>query len=355
MRKSLSRPTGGPFALRPEYVSALTNMGNVLRTLGRCNEAEASYRRAIELRPDYSAAWNALAVLLCAEGRSSEAIPYYRRVAELRPGNAPAASNLLYALHYVATSAEVLLKEHRRIVEMMRRRGGEANGRLRGDGGWDCDWQAAGSGGVDGACARFFSDRRRPSRLRSNAKRIRVGYVSPNFNEHPTGRFLVPLLEHHDPERVEVFCYSGTRQADEVTAALKRTAHFWRETNDLTDDQCAQRIREDRIDILVDLSLHMAKNRLGVFARKPCAGADFVAGVSRHNRPGDNRLPADRPVHGQAGGRGGSDANRGGRDVRGAVMESAVVLRVLFAAGAEPGGRAAAGTDERARQFRQFQ
>ena len=80
---------------------------------------------------------------------------------------------------------------------------------------------------------------------------------------------MLPLLRHHDPAKVEVFCYSDAKRADETTARLKQAAHVWRDCAGLTDAELARQVREDRIDILIDLALHTAGNRLPVFARKP--------------------------------------------------------------------------------------
>jgi predicted O-linked N-acetylglucosamine transferase (SPINDLY family) len=98
---------------------------------------------------------------------------------------------------------------------------------------------------------------------------LRVGYVSPDFRDHPVGRFLVSLLAAHDGNRFEVFCYSDVRRADRFTGLLRGHARQWRNTLGLADERMAQLIREDQIDVLVDLTMHMARNRLLLFARKP--------------------------------------------------------------------------------------
>jgi predicted O-linked N-acetylglucosamine transferase (SPINDLY family) len=104
---------------------------------------------------------------------------------------------------------------------------------------------------------------------RSPDRRLRIGYVSPDFNAHPVGRFMLPILSHRDRRRVEIFCYANVRIEDDLTGLLRRHADVWRDTNAFSDAELAERIREDRADILVDLSLHTGRNRLLVFARKP--------------------------------------------------------------------------------------
>jgi predicted O-linked N-acetylglucosamine transferase (SPINDLY family) len=96
-----------------------------------------------------------------------------------------------------------------------------------------------------------------------------VGYVSPDFINHAVARFIEPVLSDHDRSRFEVFCYSNAQTPDTVTARLRALSEHWRDTALLDDAQTAALIREDRIDLLVDLAGHTAGNQLLVFARKP--------------------------------------------------------------------------------------
>jgi len=100
-------------------------------------------------------------------------------------------------------------------------------------------------------------------------RRLRIGYVSPDFKEHPVGRLLVPLLANHDHANFETVCYSDVRCEDAITDRLRGFGDRWSDVSRLSDEQLAERIRQDRIDVLVDLTLHTAGNRLLVFARKP--------------------------------------------------------------------------------------
>ena len=81
--------------------------------------------------------------------------------------------------------------------------------------------------------------------------------------------FTVPLLSHHDHRQFEIFCYADVARPDAVTERLRGHADVWRNTVGLSDQQLADLVRSDQIDILVDLTMHMANNRLLVFARKP--------------------------------------------------------------------------------------
>src|SRR5206468_7773956 len=100
-------------------------------------------------------------------------------------------------------------------------------------------------------------------------RRLRVGYVSGDFREHSATHFTMPLLANHDRDAFEITCYSTTTQPDMYTSKLQRLAHHWIDAAGIDDERLASRIREDEIDILVDLSLHTAGNRLLAFARRP--------------------------------------------------------------------------------------
>ena len=100
-------------------------------------------------------------------------------------------------------------------------------------------------------------------------RRLRVGYVSPDFRSHAVAFFLEPILTHHDPRQVETFCYAGVAVPDETTARFRGLGHHWIDTLGMPDETLATRIRQDAIDLLVDLTGHTGGNRLRVFARKP--------------------------------------------------------------------------------------
>jgi predicted O-linked N-acetylglucosamine transferase (SPINDLY family) len=118
-------------------------------------------------------------------------------------------------------------------------------------------------------------------------RRLRVGYVSPDFREHIVGQNLLPLLREHDHQQMEIFCYANLVRADALTEQFRRYADVWRSIAGLSDSQAVDLVRHDRIDILVDLTLHSAKNRLVVFAHKPAPVQVTFAGY-----PGSTGLDA---------------------------------------------------------------
>jgi protein O-GlcNAc transferase len=100
-------------------------------------------------------------------------------------------------------------------------------------------------------------------------RRLRIGYVSADLREHAAAYYLEPILAAHDRQRFEIFCYADVPDADAVTQRFQRYADQWRSLVGMADEQAAEAIRQDGIDILVDLSGHTGRNRLLVFARKP--------------------------------------------------------------------------------------
>src|SRR5262249_31474418 len=103
----------------------------------------------------------------------------------------------------------------------------------------------------------------------SPERRLRIGYVSPDFCQHVIGRNVLPLLRLHDANQAEVFCYANVRYPDDLTRTYQQIAHHWRDTLRLTNEELADRVRADQIDILVDLALHLGGGRLPAFACKP--------------------------------------------------------------------------------------
>jgi predicted O-linked N-acetylglucosamine transferase (SPINDLY family) len=224
-------------AIRPHNADALCNLGNVLEAQGQLDEAVAAYRSALALRPDLANVHNNLGNIEKERGLIAEAAASYRRALAINPTLAGVHSNLLFALNYAAQDAAALFAGHLGWA----RQHAEPLTAL-----------AAPHGNV-------------PDPLR----RLRIGYVSADLREHPVARFIEPVLAQHDRGGFEIFCYANDAGADEAAARLRAASDHWRCIAGLGDAAAEAMIREDAIDILVDLSGHTARNRLTLFARKP--------------------------------------------------------------------------------------
>ena len=106
---------------------------------------------------------------------------------------------------------------------------------------------------------------------RTMGRRLRIGYVSPDFRRHSTRFFFKPLFAHHDRSRFELYAYANVSKAreDAFTDEYRRMFDHWRDIRGVSDDDAAALILGDGIDILIDCCGHTVDDRLGVFARKP--------------------------------------------------------------------------------------
>jgi len=224
--------------IKPDYAEAHNNLGNALREIRQPDGAVASYRRALEIKPDYAEAYNNLGNVLQDLGQLDSAQKSYSRALEIKPDYSEAHSNKLLAMQYAATYTQAeLFAAHL-------------------------------------AYARHFEEPLKGKWLphpntRDSGKRLKIGYVSPDFRKHSVAYFIETVFAHHNREQVEVYCYSNNPLSDEVTLRLKSLVEHWCDIKAMDDEAAATQIRHDGIDILIDLAGHTAGNRLLTFARKP--------------------------------------------------------------------------------------
>lgn len=251
----------------PGYADALVNLANVLADAGEPEAAEARYREALAIAPGSVEARNNLGRLLLARKRLGEAIACFEETLRARPGHASAMNNLGNALR------------EQGLVEEACRRYREAS-RLRPD-----DPEPVSNLLVammnDPALSPdsvFAAQREFATRFEAGmpavafppraAGRLRVGYVSADLRAHAVSAFAIALLEHHDRARFEVTVYHNAAVEDEFTQRARASADRFIVVAGLSDDELARCVRDDAIDVLVDLSGHTAGNRLLAFARR---------------------------------------------------------------------------------------
>ena len=226
--------------IKPDYADAHSNLGSVLKDIGRLDDAVASYRRALEIKPDYAGAHNNLGSVQKDLGRLDDAMESFRRALTIKPDFTEAHSNLLFTHNYLADQpAATLLTEARHFGDLVARQASPYT-----------DWHGTPA-----------SDRC-----------LRVGLVSGDLRSHPVGFFLEGVLTALFKDaagRLEFFAYHSHFRTDALTERIKACCHGWHSAVGVSDEILAQRIRDDGIDILVDLSGHTAHNRLCMFAWKP--------------------------------------------------------------------------------------
>ena len=222
----------------PRYPGVHNNLGLALTRLGRFDEAIASFRTAIDNEPQAAAPHNNLGNTLRDQNDLEGAIASYRNALAIQSDYATAYSNLLLTLNYLPGKSQAELFQA--ALKFERTQAGDVS-------------QGQPS----------FRNSREKGRV------LRIGYVSPDFRMHSVAHFTRKLIGAHNRDQVEVFCYANVIRQDEITSELHAQADHWLSIVGMTDEDVADRIREQRIDILVDLAGHTAGNRLPVFARKP--------------------------------------------------------------------------------------
>ena len=258
--------------LKPDYAEAYYNLGIALRSIGHRDEAIAAYRSALRLKPDLVAAYGNLGGVLAGKGALDEAIGAYRQALRFDQGDAEIHNNLGNALLAQARHDEAIASYEQALRLPLTSTTIHSNflaslhycplttpARLFAAHG---EYDARHAAPLRGAW-------RSHRNLADPGRRLKIGYVSPDFWHNVISHFLTPLLEAHDHGQFEIHCYASVERPDAVTDRLRKTADVWRDVLGLGDEALAEQIRADGIDILVDLSQHMGGNRLLVFARKP--------------------------------------------------------------------------------------
>ncbi|MEQ9412035.1 MAG: tetratricopeptide repeat protein [Fuerstiella sp.] len=223
--------------LVPSSYEVHLNRGNLFQEAGNVFDAIEDYQRAIAIDPTQPSAVAGLGRALQKTGCWEECLEAHRLAAELAPNNQQYQSSYLYSATLSPLLSEDLVRQ----------------------------FHAAWGRKLEASIA--------PLAVHLNDlttdRRLRIGYVSPDLRSHATMRFLYPLLQAHDRSAVELFFYSETVWEDDVTERVRELSDGWCATRGLSDPELAERIQQDRIDILVDLAGHTSENRLPVFARRP--------------------------------------------------------------------------------------
>ncbi len=256
--------------IRSQWPEAHFGLGCALQRLGKVQEAEEEFKTVVELKPEHASATVSLARIWVAQrhtvkalsilhsflaidprnptvniavaeiarsiGDSERAVVAYRNALETDANNRRLFSSYLFALNFLPEigNAEIL-EEHVRYANCFATEAKSV-------------WPRA----------RFES-----------GKKLRIGYVSPDFRRHSVSCFFEPLLTHHDRNEFEVYCYFNSVDRDHITERFEALSDGWCDIAQMDDSAVAARILGDEIDILVDLSGHTTGDRLGVFARRP--------------------------------------------------------------------------------------
>ncbi len=252
---------------KPDHVQALNNMGNALADMSRPGEAEAAFRKALRYRPDYADAYSNLGRALKDLGRADEAIAAWERTLQLVPQHAAARSQKLRQQQELCDfSASAEFSEVRTTLgvtgdkvppfALLSAEDDPARQRLRSER-WARDIVAT-------------APPARPPRPERRPKKLRVGYFSANFHDHPTLRLISGLLREHDRSRFDVFVYSfGRQKSGDLRKRLQQDVREFHDVEHLSPRQIADLARSHGMDIAIDLDGHTRAARAEIFANRP--------------------------------------------------------------------------------------
>lgn len=212
-------------------------IANIYQTVGRYSKVVEYRMKAMELEPENIGIWSNLAVDMMVLGKTEEGIGLLRRTLEKNPTNSAVHSNLLWYLHYLPDNdPHMLLEEHLRWGQMQ---------------------------------APPHMARTSHENEPDPDRRLRVGYLCPDFRLHPTANTFNQFLDGHDREVVEVYGYGNVAKPDEVTEQLKQKFDCYQHIYGMADQALVDLIEKDKIDILVGIGGHVGNNRLVAMAYKP--------------------------------------------------------------------------------------
>jgi len=225
-------------SLNPTDVITWNNNGSALSGMGQNSRALDCFQKAIEIDPSYAYSYRNLGRARQSMGEFADAVACFKQALVLKPDFSEVFSSLLFCLSHLDTvDLAESYKAH---------------------------------------CA--FGERFEPPLIKKRfahantpdpARRLILGFVSPDLYHHAVTPFIEPVWEAFNRDQFEIRVYANRAHADKTTERLKRLADSWVTVSNWPDDELARRIRSDRVDILFDLSGHTVHNRLLVFARKP--------------------------------------------------------------------------------------
>ncbi|RMF21413.1 MAG: tetratricopeptide repeat protein, partial [Cyanobacteria bacterium J083] len=259
--------------LKPNYAGIYAQLGSVLYQQNKSCRAVQCYERAIALEPDNASYYNNLGLIFEAQQDRERATLYFEQALRLEPNLAASIQNLglLSAKQGDNLKAIKLLRQaveqnpqshdlHSSLIFMLSNTEGITSEEILQEAKTWCDRHVISAG---------LKPMSHDNEL-SSQRRLKIGYVSPDFRRHSVSYFMQPLLASHNRDQVEVFCYSNMprENEDEVTETIQTLTDHWRNIAQMNPYQVAQQIQADKIDILVDLAGHTKGNSLIAFGLK---------------------------------------------------------------------------------------
>lgn len=220
----------------PDFFANVNNIAAANYKLYRYNKAITFFKRALELKPDTDYVLAILAEALFRRGDHKESQYYFKRAIEISPNMFKTYSDMLLGVLYTdLVSPEEVRAEAENFGKNI---------------------------AAEVQVNTNFSNEK------SKDRRLKIGYLSADFRDHPVPYFMESLLKNHDRDHFEIYVYSTTVIDNPILQRLKAHVEHWKDVQKLSDEKICAEIVDDKIDILIDLAGHTAYNHLKVFAQR---------------------------------------------------------------------------------------
>lgn len=225
---------------QPDYAAAHITLSAALNATEDPLAAMEEIKASIKVLPNIPHLHTNLGIVNLSLSRADDAIACFRKALEIAPNFSHARSSMLFALsHSTKITPEELYREHRAYGKLIEEE-------------------------VKGKEYTTYTNSRVIDRP------LKIGFVSADFRNHAVAKFVIPFFEElHKREGFITYAYSNHGAVDDSMLRIKENMDVWRTVVQWSDDKLAEKIREDQIDILIDMSGHTAGDRLKVFARHP--------------------------------------------------------------------------------------
>ncbi len=255
-------------ALAPEVAGLRVSLGATLLDEGRAMAARTHLQRAVALGARDAEVWDNLGLSERRLGEDEQAFFAFERAVAASPSLTPALANLVYARYTLCEWDGLEACEGGLIATL---------DDAQSDPRWS-PWIALAMPTTPAqqlAVARRWAAAtlppvapRRPPPPRGT--RLRIGYLSGNFRDHPTGRLMAGLFEQHDRAAFELYGYSyGPEGSGPVAERISAPFAHWRDLGAVGDAQAARLIRDDNLDILIERHGYTQGGRLSILASRP--------------------------------------------------------------------------------------
>ena len=222
--------------LNPNYAEAYYNQALLYKKIRKYNKSIESFHNALKIKPDYFEAHFDLGQVYITVGKFSESIECFQKTINLKPDFIPSYNNIFFTLLYMKED------KHNFFISLAKK---------------------------------FLSSQKKIdkslltiNRYEKKPKKLRIGFVSGNFYEHPVGYFLLGTIKNLKDKNLELIAYSNFSKKDNLHIKLKSYFDNWNEIGDKNDVDIINQIRKDAVNILIDLDGHSAKNKLSIFINK---------------------------------------------------------------------------------------